>query len=218
MSRVPVSCPTGFMGRYTVTSGDSMFRIAQLFRIPLQSLVTANPHIRVPSEIFPGDILCVPGLVPFPCSLVLQRQLDLATGTEASALVHLSTQGTLSVSVVAVLPPPSTFGNFDMYIATVLIPEIDGGFGNQLFPTPADPPTYSTTLSFPTVAQLTPASTIEVRPSNSTTGIDGPVLLRGRLQDCCRTTQLNSSGARSKKRKGRLRSRRRKTHRACQRS
>ena len=191
MSRVPVSCPAGFMGLYTVTMGDSMFRIAQFFRIPLQSLVAANPHIRVPSQIFPGDILCVPGLVPFPCSLVLHRQLNLATGTEAAALVYLSAQGTLSVSVVAVLPPPSTFGNFDMYIATVLIPEIDGGFGNRLFPTPEDAPTYATTIDFPTVAQLTPASTVEVRPSNSTTGIDGPVLLRGSLDR--KSTRLNSS-------------------------
>ena len=189
---------------------SSMFRIAQFFRIPLQSLVAANPHIRVPSQIFPGDILCVPGLVPFPCSLVLERQLDLTTGTEAAALVYLSAQGTLSVSVVAVLPPPNNFGNFDMYIATVLIPEIDGGFGNQLFPTPEDPPTYATTINFPTVAQLTLSSTVEVRPSNSTTGIDGPVLLRGTLQNCCRTQQTSISSTRSRRPRKRLRSRRRK--------
>ena len=207
MSRQPSSCPSGFMGRYTVTVGDSMFRIAQFFRIPLQSLVVANPHIRVPGEIFPGDVLCAPGLVPFPCSLVLQRQLNLATGTEAAALVYLSAQGTLSVSVVAVLPPPVTFGNFDMYIATVLIPEIDGGFGNQLFPTPEDPPTYATTISFPTVAQLTPASIVEVRPSNSTTGIDGPVLLRGTLQNCCRVQPTTSTRARSKGHRKRLKRR-----------
>jgi len=137
---------------------------------------------------------------------VLQRQLNLATGIEAAALVYLSAQGTLSVSVVGVLPPPATFGNFDLYIATVLIPEIDGGFGNQLFPTPEDPPTLATTISFPTVAQLTPTSTVEVRPSNSTTGIDGPVLLRGTLQNCCRTQQAISANQR-KRSKRRVRKR-----------
>jgi len=208
MSRRPDSCPPGFNGRYTVVRGDSMYRIAQFFRIPLQALVSANPHIRVPSELFPGDILCAPGLVPYPCSLMLQRQIDLSTGTEASAMVFLSAQGTLSVSVIAVLPPPAAFGNFDMYIATVLIPEIEGGFGNQLLPTLEDPPTYATTISFPTAAQLRPTSTVEVRPSNSATGIDGPVLLRQSLANCCRTQAPSNSQSRRRKRK-RLRGRRR---------
>lgn len=207
MSRTPASCPMGFMGRYTVVTGDSMFRIAQFFRIPLQSLVAANPHIRVPSEIFPGDVLCAPGVVPYPCSLVLQRELNLLTGTEAAALIFLGAQGTLNTSVVGVLPPPSTFGNFDIYIATVLIPQIDGGFGNQLFPSPEDPPTYATTISIPTAAQLTPTSTVDIRPSNSTTGIDGPVLLRGTVADCCRTAPTAAPAKRGRRHRKRLRTR-----------
>ena len=59
--RVPASCPPGFQGRYTVQSGDTMFFIAQRFGVSLQALINANPHITNPNEIFPGDVLCVPG-------------------------------------------------------------------------------------------------------------------------------------------------------------
>lgn len=59
--RVPVSCPPGFQGRYTVRPGDSMFLIAQRFGVSLNALIAANPHISNPSQIFPGDVLCVPG-------------------------------------------------------------------------------------------------------------------------------------------------------------
>lgn len=58
--RVPKSCPPGFLGRYTVQKGDSMFSIAQRFGVSLDALIAANPHITNPKLIFPGDILCVP--------------------------------------------------------------------------------------------------------------------------------------------------------------
>ncbi len=64
--RVPASCPPGFQGRYTVVPGDTMFFIAQRFGVSLQALINANPHITNPNEIFPGDVLCVPGPQP-PC-------------------------------------------------------------------------------------------------------------------------------------------------------
>ena len=58
--RVPKSCPPGFLGRYTVVQGDSMFSIAQRFGVSLDALIAANPHITNPKLIFPGDVLCVP--------------------------------------------------------------------------------------------------------------------------------------------------------------
>lgn len=64
--RVPASCPPGFQGRYTVQPGDSMFLIAQRFGVSLNALIAANPHISNPSQIFPGDVLCVPGTSPQP--------------------------------------------------------------------------------------------------------------------------------------------------------
>lgn len=64
--RVPTHCPPGFMGRYTVMPGDSMYFIAQRFGVSLEALIAANPHIPDPSLIFPGDVLCVPPQVPPP--------------------------------------------------------------------------------------------------------------------------------------------------------
>ncbi len=59
--RVPVSCPPGFQGRYTVRAGDTMFLIAQRYGVSLNSLIAANPQISNPSVLHPGDVLCVPG-------------------------------------------------------------------------------------------------------------------------------------------------------------
>ena len=67
--RVPASCPVGFQGRYTVQSGDTMFFIAQRFGVSLQALIGANPHIADPNLIFPGDVLCVPGVVAPTCRI-----------------------------------------------------------------------------------------------------------------------------------------------------
>ena len=58
--RKPVDCPANFPQRYTVQSKDTMFFIAQRFNIPLNNLIAANPHIKNPNVLYPGDILCVP--------------------------------------------------------------------------------------------------------------------------------------------------------------
>jgi hypothetical protein len=65
--RVPASCPPGFLGRYTVSPGDTMFRIAQMFRVRLEALAVNNPHIANPNVLYPGDVLCVPARLPMPC-------------------------------------------------------------------------------------------------------------------------------------------------------
>ena len=64
--REPVSCPPGFKGRYTVVAGDTMFTIAQRYGVSVDALAAANPQISDPSQIFPCDVLCVPGGGPPP--------------------------------------------------------------------------------------------------------------------------------------------------------
>lgn len=176
--RIPASCPPGFLGRYTVQPGDTFFNIAQMFRVRLEALVANNPHIPNPNVIFPGDVLCVPGLISYPCCIVLKSILRLPFGSGGVAFINFAPQGGQSVSITSTLPQPQTFGNFDIYVGEILIPNI-GGFGNQLFTTPQDPPNWSTRIDIPTVAQISPNSRVVIRPSNSITGISGQVVLEG---------------------------------------
>jgi spore coat assembly protein SafA len=56
---LPPHCPHGKY--YTVQSGDTMYFIAQRFGICLDQLIAANPQIKDPNLIFPGQVLCIPG-------------------------------------------------------------------------------------------------------------------------------------------------------------
>jgi LysM repeat protein len=163
--------------------GDTMYLISQRLRINLSSLIAANPHITNPNVLFPGDVLCIPRQITFPCCVLLTPRVSSPPGTGGAALAQFDFSGSESVSVVATLPPPHTYGNFDVYLATVFIPEI-GGFGNQLFPASDSPPTYAVTVSLPTVANLTPESRIVVEPFRTGDAATGPVVLEGNLGTC----------------------------------
>ncbi len=60
-ARFPPDCPEGFLSRYFVIPGDTMAIIAARFGIVTEELIAVNPHISDPEELFPGDVLCVPG-------------------------------------------------------------------------------------------------------------------------------------------------------------
>ena len=45
---------------YTVEPGDTLFLIARRFGVSLDSLIRANPQIKDPALIFPGQKICVP--------------------------------------------------------------------------------------------------------------------------------------------------------------
>lgn len=59
--RRPVDCPPGFQGRHEVQFGETMFSVAQMFNVSVESLIAANPQIPDPEMLFPFDVLCVPG-------------------------------------------------------------------------------------------------------------------------------------------------------------
>jgi hypothetical protein len=181
--RTPTSCPEGFKGRYTVSPGDTMYMLSQMFRVRLEALAANNPHIPNANLLIPGDILCVPALIPIPCCIPLNKQGRVPFGTGGVAYANFAPRGGQSISVMATLPPPPTFGNYDMYIMTAFFRDI-GGFGNELFPTREDPPTWASRVDLPTVVSLAPDTEIVVQPSNSRTGISGPVILRGILSNC----------------------------------
>lgn len=51
---------------YTVVSGDTMWSISRRFNITLLALTTANPHVTNINQIFPGQVLTIPGGVGIP--------------------------------------------------------------------------------------------------------------------------------------------------------
>ena len=179
--RVPEDCPPAFLGRYTVLPGDTFFTIAQMFRVRLEALAVNNPHIPNPNVLFPGDVLCVPGFIPYPCCAVLQPRGRVPFGTGGVTYVNFAPRGGQAVSFMATLPQPTVFGNFDMYTGEIFIPGI-GGFGNQLFASPEDVPTWSARVDLPTVASIMPNSRVLIRPFNSLTGVSGPIILEGTIR------------------------------------
>ena len=183
MPRIPAACPANFAGHYTVNPGDTMFIISSIFRMNLSELIRANPHISNPNVIFPGDVLCVPGQISFPCCVTLDVVQPSELGEAGVALVYTSFVGTQAISVMAVIG--ALPAGFDSLVAEVDIPN-QITTRQQLYPSPQTPPTFSGTLSFPTAASLTPDTIIRVFPANSTTGNQGPVRMQGSLSHCHR--------------------------------
>ena len=55
----PVAC----VAKYTVKSGDTMLKIAQMFKTDLKTLQKLNPNVTNINIIYPGQVLCVPKIV-----------------------------------------------------------------------------------------------------------------------------------------------------------
>ena len=52
----------GAATQYTVVKGDSMWKIAVKYEIGLSEIISANPQIKNPDLIYPGDVLTIPTL------------------------------------------------------------------------------------------------------------------------------------------------------------
>jgi len=185
-SRIPSSCPIGYQERYTVVRGDTMFLIAQRLGIPLNELIEANPHIINPNLIYPGDVLCVPFQIIFPCCAILNpvdTQPPVPADARGVVLTRLTEGGqNHSLSILAVdLAPPAQYGDFDIYEGFISIPDI-GGFGFVLLPTTEAASEWGGSLTIGPF--LTPTTDIQVRLANFSTGVSGPAVLQGSLNDC----------------------------------
>ncbi|WP_350343444.1 LysM domain-containing protein [Proteinivorax tanatarense] len=183
--RVPKKCPPGFQGRYTVQPGDTMFFIAQRFGVSLQALINANPHITNPDLIFPGDVLCVPEEEPeptFPCAVVLNPTRE-ARRFDIWGSVILNSINDFAVTFVGVnLPHPRRFGKYNSYIGIHNLAKPRREFRVELELVENEIDTWVGTR---TVPRATPKDTLEIRPYNTHTDEVGPVILRGRVADCC---------------------------------
>ncbi|KXZ40264.1 spore coat assembly protein SafA/uncharacterized protein, YkwD family [Alkalithermobacter thermoalcaliphilus JW-YL-7 = DSM 7308] len=67
-SAIAIFLSVGFLGVsfadtvYTVVSGDSMWKIAVRYQVGLSELINANPHIKNPDLIYPGDKITIPNI------------------------------------------------------------------------------------------------------------------------------------------------------------
>ncbi len=56
----PVSASAA--GTHTVARGDTMWRIAVKYEVGLSEIISANPHIKNPALIYPGQVITIPSL------------------------------------------------------------------------------------------------------------------------------------------------------------
>ncbi len=119
----PTVCP-GFI--YTVQQGDTLFLIARQFNISLAQLIAANPQIKNPDLIFPGQRICVPvDISIIECCMLLFRTENVPVLPDAEAggvarVVQSPEGGNVLVATIG-LPPPETFtGN--IYVAWIRRP------------------------------------------------------------------------------------------------
>ncbi|MBR6902775.1 MAG: SafA/ExsA family spore coat assembly protein [Clostridia bacterium] len=58
---IPASAVTAENSTHTVVKGDSMWKIAVKYEIGISEIIAANPQIKNPDLIYPGDKLNIPG-------------------------------------------------------------------------------------------------------------------------------------------------------------
>jgi spore coat assembly protein SafA len=58
-----ISASASDIVKYTVVKGDSMWKIATRYQVGVDEIILANPQVKNPSLIYPGQILTIP-LIP----------------------------------------------------------------------------------------------------------------------------------------------------------
>ncbi|QNO13970.1 LysM peptidoglycan-binding domain-containing protein [Alkalicella caledoniensis] len=177
----PTECPEGFF-RYTVRPGDTIFFIARRLGVD-QGLIIANNPLPDPSLIFPGQVLCVPIPISFPCTVELLPLPETPPTIRGEVLVERTVTGQHQATITARnLVPPSVFGDFDAYVGEVAIEGI-GVFGVVL----TEPQTNIQVgfITFPRPV-LYAGAVVTVRPINTQTAVEGPPILQRDLSQCAR--------------------------------
>jgi LysM repeat protein len=58
---------------YEISSGDTMYRIAKAFNLPLSREIRANPQLGDPNIIYPGEVVLIPNIKPIPPMVQVQN-------------------------------------------------------------------------------------------------------------------------------------------------
>lgn len=62
MALVLVMATPAFAATHTVADGDTMWKLAVKYQVGTSEIISANPQIRNPNLIYPGDVLTIPEL------------------------------------------------------------------------------------------------------------------------------------------------------------
>ncbi|MGI5936735.1 MAG: SafA/ExsA family spore coat assembly protein [Oscillospiraceae bacterium] len=62
LAMLPQVCAFAESGTHTVAKGDTMWKIAVRYQIGVSELIAANPQIKNPNLIYPGQIIYIPNI------------------------------------------------------------------------------------------------------------------------------------------------------------
>ena|GEM_PF-758624 len=102
---IPV-CPENHT-TYIIRPGDTLFRIAQLFNVTVDSIIRANPGID-PNSLRVAQRICIPIAPPAPpitCEQItaaMQRDIDMLAGESSVQRTHQSNYGNSTATTRAV--------------------------------------------------------------------------------------------------------------------
>lgn len=141
--RIPASCPARAV-QYTVVPGDTMYQLSLRNRIPLETLIAANPHIENPAIIFPGDVLCIPAPWQMPEVITFEPEIGLPSWVWGIGYRAIGQEGRDTLTLVATLPEPRELG-YARYLTYLQIRSgnlVDTWGGVEMYRTPQNPSTW----------------------------------------------------------------------------
>ncbi len=195
----PTPCPGGTI--YTIQAGDTFYLIARRYGISTDALIRANPGVD-PNRLMIGQRICIPLTPAPPFSLPCCVALEQTEGTDlpdiAGSAAFIRQVGDIGyiISFTATgLPEPSSYGNFDSYIGTIVMVRDtvpDRATGAQralpfsailgLAPIADQPDTWSGSQVIPEAPS--PEDIVQLQPYNTQDRTRGSVLFNNTLEGC----------------------------------
>lgn len=189
----PPDCPPG-AEEYIIQPGDTFWKIAQRLGVSVDKIKELNPDVD-PDNLQVDQRICIPipprpPMVNLPCALSLTRILpDLSVEAGGSVLVREISEQIYPVTfAVSGLPDPEELGDFDTYIASIVIeeelPESPLVFSIFLGRVTENnqPETWAGTRNLRELPAKTDIAII--RPFNTVDNIAGSILMQTTFEDC----------------------------------
>lgn len=174
-------CPRGRLR--SIQPGETLFLIARELGIPLTVLIEANFWLPDPSLIFPGEQICIPLIVPTACCLILEPAVEANNFNfrGVSLIEPQDSGGRITITAVG-LPEPTTFGDFNTYLGSLVFREIEELIPLERVAIAQQPILWAgaRNVEVPPLA----ANLVVVFPFNTQTEERGPDVLRGLVINC----------------------------------